>query len=128
MLKRPATHQYLISYTPRAGAEQGDTKPGFNIKKKGKNLRSTKYLIKMQSKMKGLVLTLWMTIIVATSAINPNPPEGFDHSIYLDTEKNYRLFWKFDTETITFEVSEPKKVLQINLPSLSEFFSYQQND
>ena len=76
--------------------------------------------------MKGGVLVLWMTIIVATSAINPNPPEGFDHSIYLDTEENYRLFWKFDAETITFEVSEAKDILQKILPFLSEFFQYQQ--
>ena len=58
--------------------------------------------------MKGCLLALWMTSILVTSAINPNPPDGFDHSIYLDAEENYRLFWKFDTETITFEVSEVK--------------------
>ena len=78
--------------------------------------------------MKGCLLALWVTSILVTSAINPNPPDGFDHSIYLDAEEYYRLFWKFDTETITFEVSEVKIFCAIFYLIFMEFYQFQQND
>ena len=37
--------------------------------------------------------------------VHIDPPQGFDHSIYLDSEEKFRVFWKFDEESITFEVS-----------------------
>ena len=51
-------------------------------------------------------LTLLMAInMVVSLATDLEPPPGFDHSIYLDSAEKYRLFWEFDDETITFEVS-----------------------
>ena len=46
-----------------------------------------------------------MMNVLAVFANNLDQPQGFDHSIYLDSEDKYKVFWKFDEESITFEVS-----------------------
>ena len=46
-----------------------------------------------------------MINVLTVFAHNLDIPQGFDHSIYLDSEEKFRVFWKFDEESITFEVS-----------------------
>ena len=47
-----------------------------------------------------VLFMLGMPVISA----QPAPTEEYPHQTYLDSYERYKLYWKHDAETITFEV------------------------
>ncbi len=67
------------------------------------------------------IILLTSTFLSISFAVEPTT--DYPHSTFLDPEENYQLFWKYDENTITFEVGlrppqSPRKSLSPLLISL----------
>ncbi len=54
------------------------------------------------------MFAIWCAVVLTTLVTMVfgqfQPPAGFDHDMFMDSDEKYRLYWKYDQETITFEV------------------------